>query len=239
MKNAAEFKTENDDIFGRIASRYDFLCDLFSLGIHRIWKRRVAAVISKEPWDILLDAASGTGDIVLRVLSGKNISSSKKIIASDISPRMLEIASDRLAAFKDNVDLRILDVHSMPAIKDGSIDVYSMSLGLKICDRERAMAEAFRVLKPGGRLVTLEASNIHFDWLHKLYLSYMSICMPLIGWLATGGDASAYKYLLHGVRDFPKAEELKKELFSFGFVDVDFERLSLGIVAIHRARKPQ
>lgn len=238
MKNAAEFESNKDDVFGRIASRYDLLCDLFSLGIHRLWKRRVANIISTEPWSILLDMASGTGDIVLRIVENKALSKDHTIIASDISEKMLSIADRRLADYSSYVALQKLDAHSIPSIETESIDVYSMSLGLKICDRERAINEAFRVLKPGGRLITLEASNIPVGWLHTLYLAYMKLCMPIVGWLATGGDASAYKYLLHGIRDFPSAEDLQHEFSAAGFENVVFERLSLGIVAIHIARKP-
>jgi ubiquinone/menaquinone biosynthesis C-methylase UbiE len=100
------------------------------------------------------------------------------------------------------------------------------------------MREALRVLRPGGRFVALEASAIRWRWLHGLYLVYMGLCMPLIGWLATGGDASAYRYLLEGVREFPDAERLATELEQAGFEDVAFERLTLGIVAIHSARRP-
>jgi len=113
-----------------------------------------------------------------------------------------------------------------------------MSLGLKICNRRLALDEAFRILRPGGRVILLEASNIRWRLLHRAYLGYMSLCMPVLGWLATGGDASAYRYLLHGIRGFPSAESLADEIRGHGFDEVRFERLSLGIVAIHTARKP-
>ncbi len=237
-KNAAGFKTENDDVFGRISGRYDRLCDFFSLGIHRLWKRKVAKVIAQESWSNLLDVASGTGDIILRIVKQNNISKQQTITASDISPQMLAIAETKLADLNANINLTQLDAHNLAAVPNQSIDLYSMSLGLKICDRHKALTEAYRVLKPGGRLVVLEASNIPVSWLQSFYLAYMSFCMPLIGRIATGGDPSAYKYLLQGIEGFPTAEELASELKSFGFKDVSFQRMSLGIVAIHVGRKP-
>jgi len=235
--NAAAFDAHHDDVFGRIATRYDVLCDLFSLGIHRLWKRRVARCIAEESWDTLLDGATGTGHIVQHILAHAS-TRDRRVIASDISPKMLAIAERRLASHRDRVELRLLDAESMPAIADASVDAYSISLGLKICDRRRALSEAFRVLKPGGRLIVLEASTIAWAPLHRAYLAYMSLCMPALGWLATGGDASAYRYLLQGVREFPSAEALAREIAGHGFTDVRFERLSLGIVAIHVGRKP-
>ena len=237
--NAADFHTSVDDVFGRIASRYDLLSDLFSLGIHRLWKRRVATLIAQESWTNLLDAAAGTGDVVLQVARHQAIQSHQKIVASDISPQMLAIARQRATGLDSVLEFRVLDAHSMSGIPDSSVDLYSISLGLKICERTQVLREAMRVLRPGGRLISLEASNISLRWLHRVYLVYMALCMPVIGWLATGGDASAYRYLLKGIQDFPTAEGLAAELSSMGFQDVSFERLSLGIVAIHIARKPR
>lgn len=235
--NAAEFNTAADDVFGRIASRYDLLCDLFSFWIHRHWKRQVARLIASQPWNDLLDCASGTGDIVIRVLKRQANGAERRIVASDISPQMLAVAKDRLDRLGHSVELRQLDAHAMPSLVDDSVDLYSISLGLKICDRQAVLREALRVLKPGGRLVVLEASNIPVQWLHRAYLMYMSVCMPIIGWLATGGDGSAYRYLLQGINEFPTAEALAGEIRRVGFVNVSFERLSLGIVAIHVGEK--
>lgn len=235
--NAAHFHADADDVFARIADRYDLLCDLFSLWIHRHWKRKVATLIGRSDWRRMLDSASGTGDIVLRVVREMPDREGRDIIASDISPAMLDIAKRKLggSAF---IEIREMDAHSMPSIPDDSIDLYSISLGLKICDRNLALHEALRVLRPGGTLIALEASNIPWNWLQHLYLTYMGLCMPVLGWLATGGDASAYRYLLQGIKEFPTAEALAGEMSEIGFESVSFERLSFGIVAIHQARKP-
>jgi demethylmenaquinone methyltransferase / 2-methoxy-6-polyprenyl-1,4-benzoquinol methylase len=233
--NAASFDGGADDVFGRIAGRYDVLCDLFSLGIHRYWKHRVATLIAAAPWESMLDAAAGTGDVALRVLR-RDPQLARRITVSDISPAMLAIARRRIMPAAPA--FAVMDACDLRDVADASLDLFSISLALKICDRARVMREAFRVLRPGGRFIALEASAIMWPWLQRLYLGYMSVCMPLIGWLATGGDASAYRYLLRGVHDFPDAEHLAAELSGIGFADVAFERLSLGIVAIHTARKP-
>jgi len=237
-ENAAEFAWQKDDVFGRIASRYDLLCDVFSFGIHRLWKRGVAARIAAEDWSVLLDGATGTGDIMLRVLAA-SAATPRKIIASDVSPQMLAIAQKRLGRHGAAVSLQRLDAEDMPGIAAASVDAYSISLALKICNRHKVLQEAWRVLRPGGRLIVLEASNIPWAPLNRAYLAYMAVVMPALGWLATGGDASAYKYLLHGIREFPSAEGLAAEMAALGFEDVRFARQSLGIVAIHSARKPR
>jgi demethylmenaquinone methyltransferase / 2-methoxy-6-polyprenyl-1,4-benzoquinol methylase len=236
--NAADFAWQKDDVFSRIASRYDLLCDVFSLGIHRLWKRRVAHVIAREKWATLLDGATGTGDIMLRVLSSTSVRG-RTVIASDISPSMLAVAKRRLARHSEVVRLELLNAEKMPTVPNDSVDAYSISLCLKICNRALALQEALRILKPGGRLIVLEASNIPYAVLHRMYLGYMAIVMPVVGWLATGGDSAAYTYLLQGIREFPEAGNLALEMREHGFEDVQFERCSLGIVAIHTARKPE
>ena len=210
MNNSADFTPKDDDVFGRIATRYDFLCDLFSLGIHRLWKRRVAYIIGNAPWQNLLDVASGTDDIVYRILQQRDATfdNPPQIIVSDISPQMLNMAKKKMIGHNKNTSFLLIDAENMIQIESASQDVVSISLGLKICDRHKALQQAYRILKPQGRLVTLEASNIPIAWIQRLYLAYMSAVMPIIGWLATSGDSSAYQYLLKGLKDFPSAENL-------------------------------
>jgi ubiquinone/menaquinone biosynthesis methyltransferase len=237
--NAASFDASRDDIFNRIASRYDLLCDVFSLFIHRLWKSRMARRILALPWQCMLDVASGTGDIALRVVGNLDAEGRRTCIVSDICPAMLDIARRRAARLAANaVQFQALDAHRLTTIETASIDLYSMSLGMKICDRKLALAEAWRVLRPGGRFICLEASEIPVRFLHRAYLTYMRLCMPVVGWAATGGDRSAYDYLLKGVCGFPGAQKFADEIAAQGFVEVTYERLSLGIVAIHSARKP-
>ena len=236
--NSARFSPDHDDVFGRIAGRYDRLCDVFSLGIHRLWKQRLVARLAAEEGRHLLDLASGTGDIPCRLWRRLGRDASHwRIRVSDISPPMLAIARRKLNRLGAEVEYEIQDAGRIAA-PDASIDLVSIAFGLKITDRSRVMAEALRVLRPGGVLFGLEASRIVIPGVHRLYLAYMDLCMPLIGRLATGGDASAYDYLLRGIHDFPDQKALAAELIEHGFRDVSFESLSLGIVALHRAVKP-
>jgi ubiquinone/menaquinone biosynthesis methyltransferase len=235
--NAASFDSAADDVFSRIASRYDILCDLFSLGIHRIWKRTMARRIAAAPWNDMLDVAAGTGDIALRVIRHLGGEATRSCVVSDICPAMLEVAKRRAGPLTGAMQFRLLDAHRLE-VANASVDLYSISLGMKICDRKRALAEAWRVLKPGGRFICLEASEIPVRFVQRLYLGYMGWCMPILGRIATGGDASAYHYLLSGVRGFPGAAQFADEISAQGFVDVGYQLMSLGIVAIHTARKP-
>jgi demethylmenaquinone methyltransferase / 2-methoxy-6-polyprenyl-1,4-benzoquinol methylase len=237
--NAASFDAARDDVFSRIASRYDLLCDLFSLYTHRLWKGRMAQRILALRWRHMLDVAAGTGDIALRVVRKLDAGDRRSCVVSDICPAMLAIARQRAGPLADAAEFRTLDAHALAAIETASIDLYSMSLGMKICDRKRALAEAWRVLRPGGTFICLEASEIPVRFVHRAYLIYMKLCMPVVGWAATGGDTSAYDYLLKGVCGFPGAQEFADEIAAQGFVDVTYERLSFGIVAIHVARKPE
>lgn len=185
--NAAAFDPVADDVFARIAGRYDRLCDVFSVFAHRLWKSRMAARMAREQGALALDLASGTGDIPVRLLERSG--GPKQILVTDICPQMLAQAEQKLNGAA-RVEIRRIDARAI-ALPDASVDICSISFGMKICDRARVVAEAHRVLKPGGVFYCLEAARIPFEPLHQLYLLYMDWCLPLIARLATGGDASA------------------------------------------------
>ncbi|UTA48099.1 ubiquinone/menaquinone biosynthesis methyltransferase [Simiduia sp. 21SJ11W-1] len=237
--NAAGLDVARDNIFARIADRYDWLCDIFSFGIHRYWKSVAVKEILRHKPQVILDAAAGTGDISVRLVQQKELHPST-IVVSDICDAMLRVAQKRLArhTHAHNLEFAPANAERLSEFNEQTFDCYVMSFALKICNRQRVLEAAYGVLKPGGVLIMVEASRIKPAWLQALYLAYMSLCMPIIGWLATGGDASAYKYLLTGVKDIPDAEVVAEEISACGFTQVNYRRLSLGIVAIHSAIKP-
>lgn len=235
--NAAEFQPGEDDVFARIAGRYDRLCDIFSLGIHRLWKRAIARRMAAHPGTTVLDAASGTGDIPLRLMRDfPRAMRGRTLLVTDLCPQMLAIARQKLGAYP--AEIAVHDCERLQDIASGSIDLYSISFGMKICDRQRVMAQALRVLKPGGTFFCLEAARIPLPRVHALYLRYMEWCLPLIGHIASDGDPSTYGYLLRGVREFPAQREFAAELRDAGFTEIVYRNLTFGIVALHEATKP-
>ncbi len=234
--NAAHFSPKRDDVFARIAGRYDFLCDIFSLGIHRLWKSHMARRMAVHSGETALDVASGTGHIPLRLL--RRDFRPRTLWVTDVSPEMLAIARARLEGTSANVKFALCDAENLTDFGNGSVDVFSISFGMKIVDRKKVVDEAFRVLRPGGQFYCLEAARIPSRLLHALYLAYMDWCMPLIGRLAAHGDASAYQYLLRGVHGFPDQETFAAELRQAGFAAVGYRNLTFGIVALHEATKP-
>lgn len=241
-RNSAEFEPTSDDVFSRIAHQYDFLCDIFSLYAHRIWKRRMVEKICALDATTVLDVASGTGDIALRVAkrinNPGNTDNARTVIASDVCPSMLSVAKRKVGNEAAHLSFQILDAHDLKVVSDNSVDVYAISFAMKICDRTRVLPQALRVLRPGGVFMCLEASHIPLRWLNAAYLRYMEWCIPVIARFATGGDRSAYDYLIRGIRHTPTQKEFKRELETVGFVDVEYENMTFGIVAMHMAKKP-
>lgn len=235
--NAAQFAPAGDDVFARIADRYDLLCDIFSVGAHRLWKNRMAARMAALPGRDILDLASGTGAIPIRLLRRLGEGQDRRIQVTDICPQMLAIAERSLGA-PANLTIALANAERLSEHADASFDLISMAFAMKICDRSKVLPEVMRVLRPGGVFLCLEAARIPWEPLHQAYLAYMRLCLPLIATWATGGDRSAYDYLVRGVHEFPDQKAFAAELAAAGFEAVSYANLTLGIVALHEARKP-
>jgi demethylmenaquinone methyltransferase/2-methoxy-6-polyprenyl-1,4-benzoquinol methylase len=234
--NAAGFAPAADDVFARIAGRYDGLCDLFSVGAHRLWKNQLARRIAALPGDDILDLASGTGDIPLRL--SRRLGEGRHVRVTDLCPEMLAIAARKLEGARGVTAIAVADAERLDEVADGAFDIVSIAFGMKICDRARVAAEAMRVLRPGGWFLCLEAARSPLAPAHALYLAYMRACMPFIARIATGGDRSAYDYLLKGVHEFPDQPTFARELRGAGFERVAWRDLTFGIVALHEGRRP-
>lgn len=238
QQNAALFHADADDVFGRIANRYDLMCDVFSLGSHRGWKHGLALRMSEESGEVVVDLAAGTGHIIHRLarrLARSPPAEKKQLRAIDLSPAMLAVAQRKGDLEGLKIQYEIMNAYELTGVADASVDILSIAFGMKIMDRSKVMTEVARVLRTGGIFFCLEAAQIPVPFLHRLYLGYMGICMPLMARIVMGGDPSAYDYLLRGINGFPDQHHLAREFESFGFRDVTFQNMSLGIVALHRA----
>lgn len=235
QKNAANFHAGQDPVFARIAEKYDFLCDIFSFCLHRLWKKAFINNLPIKHNIVVIDLASGTGDIPFRILKKHQLV--QELIVSDLCPAMIQQAQKKLMPFKTNMRFEVLNAENLYQLPPNSADLVTMSLGIKICDRQLVFSEVYRILKPGGGFYFLEAAHLPWQWLHKLYLRYMKWCIPVIGRLAASGDKSVYQYLLKGIEKMPPQHVIAKEMQNIGFESTRWKNLSFGIVAIHSGYK--
>jgi demethylmenaquinone methyltransferase / 2-methoxy-6-polyprenyl-1,4-benzoquinol methylase len=224
-------------VFERVASRYDVMNDVMSLGVHRLWKQAFVTAIapprSARPFR-LLDLASGTGDIAQRVLARSGTGTT--VVASDINPAMLAEGQRRLGDYEGRLSFEIVNAESIP-FPDNSFDAVSIAFGLRnVPRRQHAFAEILRVLKPMGQFACLEFSHTDVPILAEAYDFYSFHVIPRIGGLIAGDEAS-YQYLVESIRRFPKREALADEMRAAGFARVKAEALSGGVVAIHTGWK--
>ncbi|HUA76870.1 MAG TPA: class I SAM-dependent methyltransferase [Acetobacteraceae bacterium] len=217
-------------VFASVAPRYDLMNDLMSLGVHRLWKRRLVSLLAPRPAATLLDLAGGTGDISFAWQD----EGGGPVILSDINPAMLAIAHRRAVdrARLAGLSLLVADAERLP-LPDRGFHAITIAFGLRNCtDKASVLAEARRVLRPGGRFFCLEFSRFEIAALVPLYEAWSFAALPTLG-RCVAGDAASYRYLAESIRTFPDPETLAAMMREAGFSRITIERLSGGIAAIH------
>jgi len=222
-------------VFSSVAARYDVMNDVMSMGVHRLWKDAMMDWLAPRDGQRLLDVAGGTGDIAFRFLARAPGASA---VVLDLTEPMLAEGRKRAgaAALADRLDWVTGDAMALP-FADASFDVYTISFGIRNVTRiGDALAEAFRVLKPGGRLMVLEFSQLPNAGLQKLYDLYSFAVIPRMG-QAIARDRESYQYLVESIRRFPDQEDFAAMIREAGFGLVKYRNLSMGIAALHSGWK--
>lgn len=222
------------DVFNSVASRYDLMNDAMSFGIHRWWKNEFVSEIDMRPNLKCIDVAGGTGDIAFRLLK----KGATHVTVCDINARMLE--EGRARADNENIlsgiEFLCADAENLP-LPDSGYNVYTIAFGIRnVTHIDKVLAEAYRVLVPGGRFLCLEFSHVKNPALAKLYDAYSFNVIPRMG-KVIAGDSDSYQYLVESIRKFPPQEEFAAMIEKAGFAQVRYKNMSAGAVAIHSGYK--
>ena len=222
-------------VFTNVASKYDVMNDVMSGGVHRIWKSAMMDWLAPRPGLKLLDVAGGTGDVAFRFLQR---APGAEAVVLDMTESMLIEGRKRAEAesMADRLDWIVGDAMALP-FADASFDVYTISFGIRNVTRiGDALTEAFRVLRPGGRLMVLEFSQLPSPAMQKAYDLYSFNVIPRMGKLIAG-DRDSYQYLVESIRKFPDQEAFAGMIRVAGFGQVKYRNLSMGIAALHSGWK--
>jgi demethylmenaquinone methyltransferase / 2-methoxy-6-polyprenyl-1,4-benzoquinol methylase len=219
-------------VFQSVSPRYDLMNDLMSGGIHRVWKAQLIDRLNPRPGQTLVDIAGGTGDIALRFLDRAGAGAAA--LVCDLTPAMVSAGRDRAIdrGRIAGIDWIVGDAESLP-LASRSADACAIAFGLRNVTRiDRALSEARRVLKPGGRFLCLEFSRVVIPLFDRLYDLYSFAVLPRLGQMVAG-DGDAYRYLVESIRRFPAQDELAELMGAAGFEQVSYRNLTGGIAALH------
>ena len=216
-------------VFDSVAPTYDVMNDLMSDGLHRLWKRYTLTVANPQPGQQVLDIAGGTGDLSLAF--ARKVGPTGRVVHTDINEAMLREGRARLLDTGVVLPTLVCDAEKLPFASD-SFDFVSVAFGLRnMTNKERALAEMLRTLKPGGKLLVLEFSRVAKP-LEKAYDCYSFNVLPKLGKLVAN-DEDSYRYLAESIRMHPGQEALRHMMRGVGFGHVDVHNLSAGVVALH------
>ncbi|NBX61612.1 MAG: bifunctional demethylmenaquinone methyltransferase/2-methoxy-6-polyprenyl-1,4-benzoquinol methylase UbiE [Betaproteobacteria bacterium] len=216
-------------VFDSVASKYDIMNDLMSMGLHRAWKAYTVMVANLKPGDKVLDIAGGTGDMAMAFAD--KVGPRGQVVHTDINLAMLRQGRERLIDKGVLLPTTVCDAEHLP-FPDAAFDLVCVAFGLRnMTHKDRALTEMARVLKPGGKLLVLEFSKVAPP-LTKAYDWYSFEVLPRLGKMVAGDDAS-YRYLAESIRMHPDQQTLKALMQESGFAHVDIHNLSLGLVALH------
>ncbi|MGJ5617824.1 bifunctional demethylmenaquinone methyltransferase/2-methoxy-6-polyprenyl-1,4-benzoquinol methylase UbiE [Sulfitobacter sp. MF3-043] len=222
-------------LFGDVASKYDIMNDVMSVGIHRIWKEAMMDWLAPRAGQKLLDVAGGTGDVSFKFL--KRAGSGHATVL-DLTEQMLVEGRQRAEAdsLADSLDWVVGDAMTLP-FADNTFDVYTISFGIRNVTRpQEALNEAFRVLRPGGRLMVLEFSQLPNPMMQKAYDLYSFNVIPRMGQLIAN-DRDSYQYLVESIRNFPDQETFLSMVRDAGFEQAKYRNMAMGIAALHSGWK--
>ena len=224
-------------VFDSVASRYDLMNDLMSGGVHRLWKDAAAARLNPQPGEVIVDCAGGTGDMARRfsrlaeAARGRRGGAPARVVVVDYNARMIEAGRER--GDDAHIVWAVGDAQALP-LADASANGYCISFGLRnVTDIAKALADARRVLRPGGRFLCLEFSRPTASALRKLYDAYSFAVIPAVG-KAVANDRESYAYLVESIRRFPPQAELAAMMETAGFSRVSVSNFSGGVCALHQ-----
>jgi demethylmenaquinone methyltransferase/2-methoxy-6-polyprenyl-1,4-benzoquinol methylase len=220
------------DVFDRVARRYDLMNDLMSLGVHRLWKDALVDWLAPRPGIVHADLGGGTGDVAFRIR--ERIDAAGEVVVVDVNERMLEVGRDRALDGNRFSGLHWVagDAMALP-LPSRALDGVTIAFAMRnVTHVDRALAEIFRVLKPGGRFLCLEFSKVTLPVLEAIYDRYSFTVLPALG-RTVAGDAESYRYLAESIRRFPDQEGFAELMRTAGFERVNWRNLSAGIACIH------